>query len=111
MIIVNMPMALINEQPLGTSLLQNNPFIHASTLELFHRVLPKLIDKTDLAIILIDESKLESVVKYEDKNNNQWFYPHIYGPINREAILSIDPFVVKDGQWIPPAGIASNFEF
>lgn len=111
MIIVNMPMALIDEQPLGISLLENNPFIHASTPELFHRVLPKLIDKTDLAIILIDETKLESLVKYEDKNNNQLFYPHIYGPINRAAILSIHPFVVKDGQWIPPAGIASDFEF
>lgn len=110
MIIVNMPLSLCDEKPLGISLLKNNPFIHASTFELFHRVLPKLMDKTDLAIILIDETKLDSVVKYEDKNNNQLFYPHIYGPINREAVVSIHPFVVKDGKWMPPHGIASDFD-
>lgn len=111
MIIVNLPEALSHEKPLGKSLLLTNPFIHASTVDLFHRVLPKLIHQTDLVIVIIDETKLSSVVKYEDKNNNQLFYPHIYGPINDEAIVSIEPLIVKDGQWVPPVVIASNFEF
>jgi uncharacterized protein (DUF952 family) len=109
MIIVNLEQSLCEEKPLGKSILANHPFIHASSLELFHLVVPKLMDKNNLFVILIDETKLSSEVKYEDKNNNRLFFPHIYGPINEEAIIIIAPFVVENGVWVNP--IASNFDF
>jgi uncharacterized protein (DUF952 family) len=108
MIIVNLEKSLCDEKPLGQTILANHPFIHASTFDLFHLVVPKLMDKPNLVVIIIDESKLISEVKYEDKNNNRLFFPHIYGPINAEAIVMMAPFVVENGVWVNP--LASNFE-
>ncbi len=109
MIIVNLDKTLCEEKPLGTSILANHPFIHASTFELFHLVVPKLMGRDNLNVIFIDETKLTSEVKYEDKNNNRLFFPHIYGPIDAEAVVMIAPFEVEDGVWVNP--IASDFDF
>lgn len=109
MIIVNLEQSLCEEKPLGSSILANHPFIHASTFELFPLVVPKLLDKPNLVVIIIDESKLTSEVKYEDKNNNRLFFPHIYGPINAEAVVMMAPFVVEHGVWVNP--VASDFDF
>lgn len=100
MIIVTMTKAELNEQPLGLSKLKIHPFIHASTIELFLRIIDKFIHQKDLFLVYIDETKLSSLLKYEDKNNNQLFYPHIYGYINPDSILKIEPLIIVDGAWI-----------
>ncbi|MCU0105533.1 DUF952 domain-containing protein [Acholeplasma vituli] len=110
MILVTLTQSELNESPIGTSLLKKGPFIHASTIDLFDRILHKFIGRGDLFLIGIDESKLESPCQYEDKNNNQLFYPHIYGPINPSAILWQIPLVIKDNQIVWPIGVAPHFE-
>ncbi len=100
MIVVTMTKNELNEVPLGKSKLSVNPFIHASTIELFPRILYKFISLSDLYLVYIDESKLNSVVKYEDKHDNQLYYPHIYGYINLDSVISIEPLIIKDGTWV-----------
>lgn len=100
MIIVTMTKNELNEVPLGKSKLSINPFIHASTIELFPRILHKFINQPDLFLVYIDESKLNAMVKFEDKNNNQLYYPHIYGHIDKDSVISIVPLIIKEGIWV-----------
>lgn len=106
MILVTLTEQQLNETEIGTSILQNSPFIHASTIKLFDRVVPKLKGRTDLFLVGIDEAKLKSACRYEDKNQNQLFFPHIYGSINREAILFVFPLQIVQGQIIWPKEVA-----
>jgi uncharacterized protein (DUF952 family) len=40
-------------------------------------------------VLVLDLARLQSPVKYEDPNR---IFPHIYGPLNREAIQEVRPF-------------------
>lgn len=46
-----------------------------------------------LILLEIDESKLSHEVKYEDLWNEGQLYPHVYGPINLNAVIRILPFI------------------
>lgn len=45
-----------------------------------------------LVILEIDENKLSHDVKYEDLWNEGQLYPHIYGPLNIDAVVKTVPF-------------------
>jgi uncharacterized protein (DUF952 family) len=47
--------------------------------------------RKDLLLLVIDEERLNSPVKYEDSGNGK-HYPHVYGPINISAIIKIERF-------------------
>lgn len=64
-------------------------FIHACLISQVDGVLQRYFDgKSDLILLEIDESKLEAELRYEVSTGNQSF-PHIYGEINKDAIISI----------------------
>ncbi len=46
-------------------------------------------DPRDFIILVLDLDKLRSPVRYEDPGR---IFPHIYGPLNRDAIIKIIPF-------------------
>ncbi len=110
MILVTLTQTELNEDPIGTSLLKKGPFIHASTKALFGRILDKFVGRDDLYLIGLDETLLESPCIYEDKNNNQLFYPHIYGPINQSAIIWTTKLIIQDNSIVWPQGVAPYFE-
>ena len=57
-------------------------------------------DRRMYVVLVIDRTKLEAEVRYEDEAR---IYPHIYGPLNRDAILSIVPVLrTADGAFLPP---------
>ena len=58
-----------------------------------------------LIILEIDEKKLKHEVKYEDLWNEGQDYPHIYGPLNLDAVVRTVPFPPEsDGTFkLPPA--------
>ncbi|HOO33735.1 MAG TPA: DUF952 domain-containing protein [Thermotogota bacterium] len=63
-------------------------FIHCS---LEHQVC-KVADKhyageKELLLLYIDEGKVESKVVYEDLYDLNEDYPHIYGPLNTDAVV------------------------
>lgn len=57
-------------------------------------------DPREHVIVVIDVSRIESEVKYEDEHR---IYPHIYGPLNRDAIVDVRPAPRdKDGTFLVP---------
>ena len=91
-----------NKTSWGKRDIQTNGFIHCSTVEYFWRVAPNFKNiKEELVLICIDENKLKSEIRYEDENNCNRFYPHIYGLINNDAVIMVLPFIKdKNGDYI-----------
>jgi uncharacterized protein (DUF952 family) len=66
-------------------------FIHASEAQQVVGVLQRYFaDKTDLVKLTIDTDKLKSQLVYEWSPSVQEQFPHIYGPINLDAVISED---------------------
>lgn len=83
-----------NKEFWGQRNLDAEGFIHCSTLEYFWRVAPNFENiNEDLVLVCIDESKLISIVKYEDGDNCGRAYPHVYGLINNSAVFQVLPFL------------------
>lgn len=67
-------------------------FIHCSTSEQLIGVANFLFKSVDgLVLLVIDENKVSSEIKYED-SGNKVFYPHIYGPLNLAAVVDVIEF-------------------
>jgi uncharacterized protein (DUF952 family) len=75
-------------------------FIHASqasqvarTANKFYRGVPG-----ELVLLVIDEERLRAEVRYEDvsgadgEGGKELLFPHIYGPLNADAVLEARPF-------------------
>lgn len=64
-------------------------FIHACLISQLEGVMQRyFLEKADLILLEIDESKLEADLRYEVSTGNESF-PHIYGEINKDSIISI----------------------
>ena len=62
-------------------------FIHACSLQQLPGVIERYYkNKTELLLLHIDESKLRSPLKYEHSPSVNDFFPHVYGPINIDAV-------------------------
>lgn len=71
--------------------LKSEGFIHCSKKDQVAVVAKDLFDgRDDLLLLAIDEAKLNSPVKYEPNSQGEKF-PHIYGPINLEAVVGVQP--------------------
>ncbi len=58
--------------------------------------------KNDLIVLVIDESKVHAQIKYENPGNGK-LYPRIYGPLNTDAVISVDDLKTdKDGLFVLP---------
>lgn len=63
-------------------------FIHNSSLTQVAGVLERYYkNETNLMLLHIDESKLSSPLKYELAPSVNEMFPHIYGPINIDAVV------------------------
>jgi uncharacterized protein (DUF952 family) len=70
--------------------LHTEGFIHASERSQVGGVLGRYYkDVPDLLLLHIDTDKLTSELRYEVATGNELF-PHIYGPINRDAVVEIE---------------------
>ena len=70
--------------------LHTEGFIHCSFREQIEAVLQRYYSDADEILILeIETEKLVSKLIEETSTNNE-IYPHIYGPINREAVIGIE---------------------
>ncbi|MDR7251175.1 uncharacterized protein (DUF952 family) [Nocardioides sp. BE266] len=71
--------------------LEEEGFIHASRREqvqgVFDRYYRSLHE--DLVLLTIDTTRLESEVRVEPVGDDT--YPHVYGPINRRAVVDVAP--------------------
>jgi glutathione S-transferase len=74
--------------------LQEEGFIHASqaaqvarTASRFYRDVPG-----DLVLLVIDPARLRAELRYEDVPGAELPFPHIYGPLNVDAVVAAQPF-------------------
>lgn len=72
--------------------LREEGFIHCSQQEQVAHVLERYFaTKTDLVKLTIDISKLKSQLIYEWSPSLAQTFPHIYGPINTDAVVKSEP--------------------
>ena len=70
-------------------------FIHCCASSQLAGVLERYFSGVDKVLLLhIDELKLTSPLRYESTSNQEKF-PHIYGVINKEAIVRIEKQINK----------------
>lgn len=88
--------------------LETQGFIHCSTPEQVH--LPATLlarGRTDLVLLVLDESKLPVPVVWEDgdpPDPSGMQFPHLYAPIPVEAVSAVHPWKPgADGGFRPPA--------
>jgi uncharacterized protein (DUF952 family) len=79
-------------------------FIHATKgndllLKVANRVYPAY--DGNLVLLVIDEDSVKSEVKYEQAKDGN-LYPHIYGPLNTDAIIQAKRMVKRNGMWVLP---------
>lgn len=66
-------------------------FIHNSKKDQVQGVLERYYSgKTDLLLLHIDESKLTAELKYELAPSVNEMFPHIFGPINIDAVVKTE---------------------
>lgn len=72
--------------------LQTEGFIHASTREQVNGVIHRYYKNIpDLILLHIDESKLTASLKFELAPSINEMFPHIFGPINIDAVMQTEP--------------------
>lgn len=83
--------------------LDSEGFIHCSTLPQVVRSANKFfVGQTGLLLLWIESEKVQAEVKYEPAAGD--FYPHIYGPLNVDAVLKVMEFEAgTDGKFELPA--------
>lgn len=73
--------------------LQAEGFIHCSTVEQVATTANRYyIGRKDLHILVIDPDLIDAPLKFEDTSGRGEVFPHIYGPLNLNAIVAIVPF-------------------
>lgn len=79
--------------------LKEEGFIHCSFLQQALNVAQKhFMHEEDVLLLTIDRSLVKAEIKYELASNGQE-YPHVYGVINIEAIVSVTPFTKEKGEF------------
>jgi uncharacterized protein (DUF952 family) len=67
-------------------------YIHCSTATQWPAVVNRFYsDAPDLLLLHIDEQRLTSPVRYEQIGDAPEPFPHVYGPIDLAAVVSVEP--------------------
>lgn len=84
-----------NAEPQGSyaaASLATEGFIHCSTAEQVNGVLQRYFaGKTSLVKLVIETTRLKHELKFELAPSVNEMFPHIYGPINTDAVIEIVP--------------------
>ena len=84
--------------------LDSEGFIHCSTRDQVADVANYLFrGQRELVLLVIDPERVVPSIRYEDASNGE-LYPHIYGPLNVNAIVRVETFKTNaDGTFELPA--------
>jgi uncharacterized protein (DUF952 family) len=82
-------------------------FVHLSTREQTLRTAAKFFaGQTGLVLVALDPARLTAEVRYEDLLGEGQTFPHLYGPLNLDAVLAVHPFEPDaDGRFQLPPGV------
>jgi len=68
-------------------------FIHCCTKEQIEGVVSRYYsDRSDLVLLTVATEDLTSALVWEDTSASDQKFPHIYGPLNLEAVISAAPY-------------------
>ena len=86
----------------GNESIEDCGFIHCSEVSAYPFVAPNFKNtKEDLLILAIDTNKVKPEIKWEDLEDCGTKYPHIYGLLNKDAILDVLPHLWNDDRtWV-----------
>ncbi|MGH7169021.1 MAG: DUF952 domain-containing protein [Gemmataceae bacterium] len=89
-----------SDQPYRAESLASEGFIHCSFAEQVARSANRFhADTVDLLLLHIDADRLSSPLREEESGTGEIF-PHIHGPLNREAVAAVEALVRgSDGHW------------
>ncbi len=92
-------------EPYAPASLETDGFIHCSAGEQVPRVAAALFaGRSDLLLVEIDPGRLEAPVRWEDCYGTGEEFPHIYGPLTRDAVIDTRPYRPDErGQFPDPA--------
>lgn len=93
----------VHHQPhFGEASVAAEGFVHCSSIEYFWRVAPNFRNvDAELLLLCIDTDLLRSEIRWEDADNCGREYPHVYGPINLNAVVATLPFLRDEhGEWV-----------
>ena len=84
--------------------LSTHGFIHCSTREQYIRVANSRFHGNDgLVLLLIDPEKVNQEIRYENLEGGAALFPHIYGPLNIDAVVKVIEFQpLENGDFIGP---------
>jgi uncharacterized protein (DUF952 family) len=82
--------------------LSTEGFIHCSTLEQVAKTANRFYaGQTGLVLLVIEAERVLAAIRYEAADAD--LFPHVYGPINLDAVLEVQPFSpAADGTFEPP---------
>ena len=85
----------------GRKDMEKSGFIHCSDLDTYYLVAPNFKnDLNERVILLIDTDKVGVDIKWEDGGGVD--FPHIYGLLEKEAIVGIFEHIWSDDRvWVP----------
>lgn len=74
-------------------------FIHCCTAEQLPGVIERYFpsDNSNLLVVELSPDALTEELLWEPATDSDGLFPHIYGPINRSAILRVTPYGAKLG--------------
>lgn len=86
--------------------LANQGFIHCSGRHQIMRVANSVYKgKTGLLMLCIEEERVKSPIRHENLDGGSDLFPHIYGPLNIDAVVKVlDMPPGVDGGFQPPVG-------
>lgn len=67
--------------------LTSEGFIHCSTKEQLKNTINRFYKDQEVTILVIDPLKVKAEVKYEPAKDAPGLFPHIYGPLNMDAVV------------------------
>jgi uncharacterized protein (DUF952 family) len=80
----------LTDRELVVSSLESQGFIHCSKLDQVIAVANFIAPyDEEMQLIEIDEDRVHPEIRYENLDGGEALFPHIYGPLNRDAIVAI----------------------
>jgi uncharacterized protein (DUF952 family) len=92
--------------------LASEGFIHCSTVEqVLGPANERFHGQTGLQLLCIEPEKVAAPIVYEDCYETGQAFPHIYGPLNLDAVVQIIPLPPEpDGSFTLPPGLRPSGE-
>ncbi|MGZ4121203.1 MAG: DUF952 domain-containing protein [Actinomycetota bacterium] len=87
-----------------TGTLETEGFIHCSEAHQVAEVANvRFRGREDLVLLWIDPERVRAEIKYEAALDARDTFPHIYGPLNVDAVVDATPYREEDGTFKRPS--------